>query len=154
MSAGCAICAPPILAALANAVAATPLLRQCRGGRLFDTGSASRNTAARGVALLLPQGNSTNPAGAQRALKLDWLARAFTRLRTTRRWLRQTPRAGARADALRPDEPLPRPVLGLLARSHQAHAREAGRGCRKEESHLPHRDGGLKLPVSSVYRRG
>lgn len=113
------------------------LLRQCRGEeRYFLTQDrlVREHKAARGVALLLPQGDLDRLAAALGAhFGLDWLARAFTRCLED-----NTPLAAADAaalaripaDALRPDEPLchcPHMRAGLLARlALQAHARQAG----------------------------
>lgn len=89
------------------------LLRQCREeGRYFLTQDQliEEHKAARGVALLLPQGDLDHLAAALGAhLELDWLAHSFTRCLED-----NTPLAAADtealarvpADALRPDEPL------------------------------------------------
>ncbi|HEU0220399.1 MAG TPA: Mut7-C RNAse domain-containing protein [Gallionella sp.] len=89
------------------------LLRQCHEeGRYFLTQDqlVQEHKAARGVALLLPQGDLDRLAAALGAhFKLDWLTHAFTRCLED-----NTPLAAADSaasariptDALRPDEPL------------------------------------------------
>jgi len=89
------------------------LLRQCREeGRYFLTQDqlVQEHKAARGVALLLPQGDLDRLAAALGAhFRLDWLAHAFTRcLEDNTPLVAADSAASARvpADALRPDEPL------------------------------------------------
>jgi len=89
------------------------LLRQCREeGRYFLTQDrlVQEHKAARGVALLLPQGDLDRLAAALGAhLRLDWLGHAFTRcLKDNAPLVAADAAALARApaDALRPDEPL------------------------------------------------
>lgn len=89
------------------------LLRQCREeGRYFLTQDTliREHKAARGVALLLPQGNLDHLAAALGAhFGLDWLAHSFTRCLVDNTLLLAADSAAlARvpADALRPDEPL------------------------------------------------
>ncbi|MFZ2524744.1 MAG: Mut7-C RNAse domain-containing protein [Candidatus Ferrigenium altingense] len=89
------------------------LLRQCREeGRYFLTQDqlVQEHKAARGVALLLPQGDLDQLAAALGAhFKLDWLAHAFTRCLEDNTPLVAADAAAlarAPADALRPDEPL------------------------------------------------
>lgn len=89
------------------------LLRQCREeGRYFLTQDqlVQEHRAARGVALLLPQGDLDRLAAALGAhFKLDWLAHAFSRcLEDSTPLVAADSAASARvpADALRPDEPL------------------------------------------------
>lgn len=89
------------------------LLRQSREeGRYFLTQDrlVQEHKAARGVALLLPQGDLDHLAAALGAhLKLDWLGHAFTRCIEDNTLLvaaDATAMARAPADALRPDEPL------------------------------------------------
>jgi uncharacterized protein with PIN domain len=89
------------------------LLRQCREeGRYFLTQDqlVQEQRAARGVALLLPQGNLDRLAAALGShFKLDWLGHAFTRcLEDTTPLVVADVAASARApaDALRPDEVL------------------------------------------------
>jgi uncharacterized protein with PIN domain len=89
------------------------LLRQCREeGRYFLTQDRliGEHKAARGVALLLPQGDLDRLAAALGAhFELDWLAHAFSRcLVDNTPLVAADAEAVARvpADALRPDEPL------------------------------------------------
>ena len=89
------------------------LLRQCREeGRYFLTQDqlVQEHKAARGVALLLPQGDLDRLAATLGAhFGLDWLSHAFTRcLRDNTPLVAADTAALARApaDALRPEEPL------------------------------------------------
>jgi uncharacterized protein with PIN domain len=89
------------------------LLRQCREeGRYFLTQDqlVQEHKAARGVALLLPQGSLDHLAAALGAhLKLDWLGHSFTRcLEDNTLLIAADAAASARApaDALRPNEVL------------------------------------------------
>ncbi|WP_435626270.1 Mut7-C RNAse domain-containing protein [Candidatus Ferrigenium straubiae] len=89
------------------------LLRQCREeGRYFLTQDQliEEHKAARGIALLLPQGGLDELAATLGAhFRLDWLAHSFTRcLEDNTPLVAADAAAAARvpADALRPDEPL------------------------------------------------
>lgn len=89
------------------------LLRQCHDeGRYFLTQDqlVREHKAARGVALLLPQGDLDRLAAALGAhFKLDWLGHAFTRCLEDNTPLVAADTAAlarAPADALRPEEPL------------------------------------------------
>jgi len=89
------------------------LLRQCGAeGRYFLTQDRliQEHKAARGVALLLPQGDLDRLAAALGVhFKLDWLERSFTRcLEDNTPLVAADAAAAARvpSDALRPDEPL------------------------------------------------
>jgi uncharacterized protein with PIN domain len=89
------------------------LLLQCREeGRYFLTQDqlVQEHKAARGVALLLPQGDLDRLAGALGAhFGLDWLSHSFTRCLVDNTLLVAADSAAlarAPADALRPDKPL------------------------------------------------
>ncbi len=89
------------------------LLRQCsKEGRYFLTQDQliEEHKAARGIALLLPQGDLDRLAAAlDEHFGLDWLAHSFTRcLEDNTPLVAADAAAAARvpADALRPDEPL------------------------------------------------
>lgn len=126
------------------------LLRQCREeGRYFLTQDqlVQEHKAARGVALLLPQGDLDRLAAALGAhFELDWLAHAFTRcLEDNTPLLAADAAALARvpADALRPNEPLCRcPACGRVywRGSHYKRMRArlvAWQSARTEPSALP-----------------